>query len=68
LTRMVRGMIPRSKSSGSAALKRLRIYEGRPSKFDALKMTSFEDSKATKPLAYYVPLGEVASRIGWKGA
>ena len=68
LTRMVRGMIPRTKSSGATAMKRLRVYEARPSQYISSKLTSFDEAKATKPLAYYVPLGEVAARIGWKGA
>jgi large subunit ribosomal protein L13 len=68
LSRMVRGMIPRSKPSGEVALRRLRVYEGLPSQYNSIKLTEFEETKATKPLAYYVPLGEVAIRIGWKGA
>lgn len=68
LTRMVRGMIPRTKSSGAASMKRLRVYETAPSQFNSNKLTSFDEAKATKPLAFYVPLGEIAARIGWKGA
>jgi large subunit ribosomal protein L13 len=67
LTRMVRGMIPRSKPSGAAAIKRLRVYGGIPKELGRVSFTAFDEAKATKPLAYYVPLGEVASRIGWKG-
>jgi large subunit ribosomal protein L13 len=67
LTRMVRGMIPRTKPSGAASLKRLRVYEELPGRYGRVELSSFEDAKATKPLAYYVPLGEVAHRIGWKG-
>ena len=68
LTRMVRGMIPRSKSSGLAALRRLRVYSDVPEAYAKISLESFEEAKATKPQAYYVPLGEVAQRIGWKGA
>lgn len=68
LTRMVRGMIPRRKSSGEAALKRLRVYGDIPSELTKAVFISFDDAKATKPLAYYVALGDIASRIGWKGA
>lgn len=67
LTRMVRGMIPRTKPIGAASLKRLRVYEDVPEKYGRFGLSSFEEAKATKPLAYYVPLGEVARRIGWKG-
>lgn len=68
LTRMVRGMIPRKKPSGAAALKRLRIYGTVPEDLGKVSFAGFEEAKATKPIAYYVPLGEVAQRIGWKGA
>ncbi|MDA4111278.1 MAG: 50S ribosomal protein L13 [Thaumarchaeota archaeon] len=68
LTRMIRGMIPRSKPSGIAALRRLRVYTEIPKELEKISFTNFEEAKATKPLAYYIPLGEVAQRIGWKGA
>jgi large subunit ribosomal protein L13 len=68
LTRMVRGMIPRKKSSGLAALRRLRVYTDVPKELGKVSFISFDEAKARKPLAYYVPLGEVSSRIGWKGA
>jgi large subunit ribosomal protein L13 len=68
LTRMVRGMIPRTKPSGEAALGRLRVYADVPANYSKVSFSNFDEAKATKPLAYYVPLGEVASRIGWKGA
>jgi large subunit ribosomal protein L13 len=68
LTRMVRGMIPRTKPSGAAALRRLRVYAEIPEQYGKVSFNKFDEAKATKPLAYYVPLGEVAERIGWKGA
>ncbi len=67
VTRMVRGMIPRRKPRGRFALKRLRVYSGIPEELVKLTFESFEDSKATKPAAFYVRLSEVSSRIGWKG-
>jgi large subunit ribosomal protein L13 len=67
LTRIIRGMIPRTKSSGVSAIRRLRVYTDVPKGMEKLSFTNFDDAKATKPLAYYVPLGEVAHRIGWKG-
>lgn len=67
LTRMVRGMIPRTKPTGAASLKRLRVYEQVPEKFGGVELSRFDEAKATKPLAYYVPLSEIAHRIGWKG-
>jgi large subunit ribosomal protein L13 len=67
LTRMVRGMVPRKKPSGLAAIRRLRVYVGVPEEFGKVKYTDFEDSKATKPIAFYVPLSEISGKIGWKG-
>lgn len=67
-TRMVRGMIPRTKPSGVSALRRLRVYAEIPKQYAKVTFSNFEEAKATKPLAYYVPLGEIAQRIGWKGA
>lgn len=67
LTRMIRGMVPRRKPKGMAAMKRLRVYVGIPEKLEKMKFSGYEDSNATKPSAYYVQLGEIAHRIGWKG-
>lgn len=67
LTRMIRGMIPRSKPKGISAMKRLRVYSGSPKEYANVKFSGFDNSTATKPIAYYIPLSEIASRIGWKG-
>ncbi len=67
ITRMVRGMVPRRKPKGIAAMKRLRVYVGVPEEYAEIKFQGFEDAEATKPPAYYISLSEVANRIGWKG-
>lgn len=67
LQRMVRGMLPMKKSKGINALKRLRVYNGVPEQYRKAKVSSFEDAKATKPLAFYITVGELAKLIGWKG-
>ncbi len=67
LTRMIRGMVPRAKAKGVSAMRRLRVYSGVPKSYAKNKSFSFENAKATKPAAYYIPLSEIASRIGWKG-
>ncbi len=67
ISRMIRGMIPRRKPKGRLALKRLHVYSGIPENFSKAKFESFDECKATKPIAFYVSIGEVASRIGWKG-
>lgn len=67
LTKMVRGMVPKRKSSGMTAFARLRVYIGVPEEMKKTKMESFPDSKITKPESYYITVGEVAKEMGWKG-
>lgn len=67
LTRMIRGMIPRRKPKGVSAMRRLRVYSSTPKQYEKAAFSGFENSAATKPAAYYIPLSEIASRIGWKG-
>jgi len=67
LTRMVRGMLPKRKSSGLTALKRLRIYVAIPPDLKNSKLETFEDSKIRKPSSFFITIGELAKQIGWKG-
>lgn len=67
LSKMVRGMVPKRKTSGLEAHKRLRVFIGVPEEMKKSKIESFEDSKITKPESYYITMGEVAKQIGWKG-
>ncbi|HEY9399832.1 MAG TPA: 50S ribosomal protein L13 [Nitrososphaeraceae archaeon] len=67
LTRMVRGMLPKRKSSGITALKRLRIYIAIPTELRDVKLETFEDSKIRKPSSYFITLGDLARQIGWNG-
>jgi large subunit ribosomal protein L13 len=67
LSKMVRGMVPKRKSGGVGAFKRLRVYMGVPEDMRGANMKSFDDSKITKPESYYISIGEVAKQIGWKG-
>ena len=67
LTKIVRGMVPKSKASGIEAFKRLRVYIGIPEELKNIEPESFNDSKITKPASYYITVGDVAKQIGWKG-
>lgn len=67
LTKMVRGMLPKRKSSGITALKRLRVYIAIPPELKNTKLETFEDSKIRKPSSYFITLGELAKQIGWNG-
>jgi large subunit ribosomal protein L13 len=66
LARMVRGMLPRQKSKGIEARRRLRVYISVPTEFNKMKMTIFDDAKARKAMSYYLTMGEVASSMGWR--
>ena len=65
ITKMVRGMLPKRKSSGKTALKRLRAYLGVPNELRSLTRTQFDDAKIRKPSPYYTSVGEVGRMIGW---
>ena len=67
LSKMVRGMVPKRKTSGIEAHQRLRVYIGVPEEMKNVKLESFADSKIRKPESYYITIGDVAKQIGWKG-
>lgn len=65
ITKMVRGMLPKRKSSGKAALKHLRAYLGVPNELRSLTRTQFDDAKIRKPSPYYTSVGELGRMVGW---
>ncbi len=67
LRRMVRGMVPRKKSKGALAMKRLRVYIGVPVEVQKEKLTKFEDAAATRPIPVYVTMKELSMNLGWSG-
>ncbi|MGI0028369.1 MAG: 50S ribosomal protein L13 [Nitrososphaera sp.] len=67
LSKMVRGMVPKRKTTGIEAHQRLRVYIGVPEEMKNAKLESFADSKITKPESYYLTVGDIAKQIGWKG-
>ncbi|MCZ6616119.1 MAG: 50S ribosomal protein L13 [Thaumarchaeota archaeon] len=67
LSRMVRGMLPRTKTKGIDAYKRLRVYIGVPSEYSSQARQEIEDAKPKRAKAYYTEVGWVAQEIGWKG-
>ena len=68
LTRMVRGMIPKTKTSGIEAFKRLRVYIGVPDELRNKKAEFIQDAKITRAPSKYISVGDVAKEIGWHGA
>jgi large subunit ribosomal protein L13 len=67
LWRMVRGMIPKTKTKGTLGLKRLRVYIGVPEKYSGVTMSKIDQAMATRPLPVYLTIGELAHNIGWNG-
>jgi len=65
ISRMVRGMLPRTKPSGQAALKRLRAYVGIPNELRSLEKIQFDKAKIRRTNAYYTSMAELGRTIGW---
>lgn len=65
ITRMVRGMLPRKKTSGIEAHKRLRAYIGVPSQLKSTKKIQFEKAKIRKPSSYYTSMANLGETVGW---
>lgn len=65
IARMIRGMLPRKKPSGAAALRRLRTHIGVPSGLGTSKKTSFDSAKITRPIANYTSMSDLAHEVGW---
>ncbi len=65
ITKMVRGMLPKTKSSGKAAFSRLRAYLGVPNELKSLSRTQFEDARIRKSSSYYTSIGELGRMVGW---
>jgi hypothetical protein len=62
---MVRGMIPKTKTSGIEAFKRLRVYIGVPEELRSRKAEFIQDAKITRAPSKYISVGDVAKEIGW---
>lgn len=67
VTKMIRGMVPKRKSSGIQAFKKLRVYIGVPDELKNSAMRTFDDAKITRPESFYTSMSDVAKQIGWKG-
>jgi large subunit ribosomal protein L13 len=62
---MVRGMLPKTKSSGKVAFSRLRVYLGVPNELRSLSKTQFEDARIRRSSSYYTSVGELGRMVGW---
>ncbi len=67
IRRMVRGMVPKTKSRGDEAMHRLRVYMGVPEKYAGVKASRLEDAVPLRPLSLYTTVAELSKNIGWSG-
>ncbi len=67
LRRTIRGMLPRRKTKGKNAYKRLRVYLGVPRDLEGVKAETLKEAQAEKLRGPYITLGELAKEIGWSG-
>jgi large subunit ribosomal protein L13 len=65
ISKMVRGMLPRKKSSGQSAFKRLRAHIGVPSELKGLDKIQFDDAKITRSVSNYTTMTELSQSVGW---
>ena len=65
MKKMIRGMLPRKKSSGLSAHKRLRTYIGSPKELSSFEKIQFKEAKIRKSSANYTTVGDIAKIIGW---
>jgi large subunit ribosomal protein L13 len=63
--RTIRGMLPRKKSKGLQAYKRLKVYLGAPSEFNDKETQTLLEASAEKLKSPYITVGELAKEIGW---
>lgn len=66
LRRMIRGMVPRRKGRGYAAMKRLRIFVSTPDEYKNAPFVRFPEASASKLSSGYVTLEEIARELGWR--
>jgi large subunit ribosomal protein L13 len=67
LRRMVRGMVPKTKTKGRDAMHHLRVYMGVPEKYTKQKTMKFDDAMPKRPIPQYTTIAEISKNIGWNG-
>ncbi|MDH3610666.1 MAG: 50S ribosomal protein L13 [Nitrosopumilus sp.] len=65
MKRMIRGMLPREKTSGIEAHKRLRTFIGSPKEVKSFKKIKFENAMIKKESSNYTTMAELGRTIGW---
>ena len=65
MKKMIRGMLPKEKSSGKTAHKRLRTFIGSPKEVKSLKKIKFEKAMIKKPASNYTTMADLGRTVGW---
>jgi large subunit ribosomal protein L13 len=65
MKKMIRGMLPREKTSGKEAHKRLRTYIGSPKEVKSFKRIKFEKAMIKKSSSNYTTMANLGRTIGW---
>ncbi len=65
MKKMIRGMLPREKTSAKKAHKRLRTYIGSPKEVKSFKKIKFEKAMIKKSSANYTTMANLGRTIGW---
>merc|ERR1712070_287984 len=69
LWRSIRGMLPHKTKRGTAALARLKVFEGVPAPYDKMKRVVVPEALkvlSLLPKHNFCTLGRLASEVGWK--
>jgi len=66
--RSIRGMLPYKKETGSAALRRIKVYLGVPEELKDKEMIKLEKSVTNLGTLKYTTVADICSRLGWKNA
>ncbi|CAK4084728.1 unnamed protein product [Aphanomyces euteiches] len=67
--RTVRGMLPHKTARGTAALQRLKVFDGVPAPYDKVKRMVVPDALRVlrlKANRRYTNLGQLSSEVGWR--
>ncbi len=64
--KVIRGMLPRKKSRGIEAIKRLKVYTGIPEEFKDSSKITLAEVDASNLRCSYIKIADVAYNFGWK--
>ena len=63
--RTIRGMLPRKKTKGQQAFRRLKVFLGVPQELKDEKCLTIPEANAERLKCPYMTIGDLAQEIGW---